>query len=151
VYPDPRVATFVADTFVPVRVHLREQADDFKRLGARYGAQWTPTILILDASGEERHRIEGFLPTEDFLAQIAIGLARAAFARGDFAEAERRFREVVEKYPNTDAAPEALYWAGVARYKGTGDAAALGETAGQFRQRYQDTSWAKKASVWGSA
>ena len=49
---------------------------------------------------------------------------------------------------STDAAPEALYWAGVARYKATGDAAALSDTAGQFRQRYQESSWAKKASVW---
>src|SRR2546422_4464255 len=31
-----------------------------------------------------------------------------------WAEAERRFREIVEQLPDTDAAPEALYWAGVA-------------------------------------
>ena len=31
----------------------------------------------------------------------------------------------------------------------TGDASALADTADQFRRRYQDTSWAKKASVWG--
>ena len=48
----------------------------------------------------------------------------------------------------TDAAPEALYWAGVARYKATGDAAALAETAAEFANRYQDSAWAKKASVW---
>jgi hypothetical protein len=139
---------FVDENFVPVRVHVRQQADEFKRLGARYGAQWTPTTLVLDATGQERHRIEGFLPVDDYLAQLALGLGHSAFARGDFDEAERRYREIVERYPSTDAAPEALYWAGVARYKATGDAAALRDTAGQFRQRYQESSWAKKASVW---
>jgi hypothetical protein len=148
VYPDPRVATFVEENFVPVRVHARQQADEFKRLGSRYNAQWTPTILVLDPSAEERHRIEGFLPVDDFLAQLALGLAHSAFARGEFEEAERRFREVVEKHASTDAAPEALYWAGVARYKATGDPTALADTATQFRQRFQGTSWAKKASVW---
>ena len=78
-----------------------------------------------------------------------MGLGHAAFARSDFTEAEKWFREAVEKYPETEAAPEALYWAGVARYKATGDASALPDTAQQFRERYQESSWAKKASVWG--
>lgn len=148
-YPDPRVVQLIDQNFVPVRVHVKDQADDFKRLGAKFSAQWTPTILVLDSSGEERHRIEGFLPTDDFIAQLLLGLAKSAFARGDFADAERRFREIVDKYPSTEAAPEALYWAGVSRYKATNDAAALAETTEAFKQRYQDTSWAKKASVWG--
>lgn len=139
----------MADNFVPVRVHVRNQADEFKQLGARYGVQWTPTILVIDSTGEERHRIEGFLPAEDFLAQLELGLARSAFARSRFAEAERRYRDVISHFPQSEAAPEALYWAGVARYKATGDAAALGETARQFQERYQSSSWAKKASVWG--
>src|SRR5262245_66241900 len=133
-----------------MRVHVREQADEYKRLSARYSAQWTPTILVIDPSGEERHRVEGFLPVPDFLAQAALGLGHSAFKRSDFREAEKWFREVVEKYPQTEAAPEALYWAGVARYKATGDASALADTARQFRERYQESSWAKKASVWGS-
>jgi TolA-binding protein len=149
VYPDPRVVQLIEQNFVPVRVHVKDQADDFKRLGAKFSAQWTPTILVLDSSGEERHRIEGFLPTDDFIAQLLLGLAKSAFARGDFADAERRFREIVDKCPSTEAAPEALYWAGVSRYKATNDGAALAETAKAFKQRYQDTSWAKKASVWG--
>jgi hypothetical protein len=41
-----------------------------------------------------------------------------------------------------------MYWAGVSRYKGNGDAAALNDTARRFTERYRDTSWAKKASVW---
>jgi len=104
---------------------------------------------MLDEAGEERHRVEGFLPAADFISQLALGRAKAAFASGEFAEAERRFREVVDRYPNADAAAEALYWAGVSHYKATGDAGALKETARQFRERYTDTSWAKKASVWG--
>jgi len=145
------VIGFISENFIPVRVHVREQADEFKRLGARYNAQWTPTILVIDPSGEERHRIEGFLPAPDFLAQLTLGLGHAAFKRSDFREAEKWFREVVEKYPQTEAAAEALYWAGVARYKATGDASALADTARRFRDRYQESSWAKKASVWGAS
>lgn len=57
-------------------------------------------------------------------------------------------RQVLEKYPNTPEAPEALYWAGVSKCKATGDAAALKETGQRLGDRYQDSTWATKASVW---
>jgi TolA-binding protein len=79
---------------------------------------------------------------------VSLGLAKSAFARSQFDEAEPRFRSVVDTYPESDAAAEALYWAGVSRYKGTGDAEALKDTERQFRNRFTDTPWAKKASVW---
>ena len=147
-YPDPRVTRFVNQNFRPVRIHVRENAEAWKRVGGELGVQWTPTVLILDSSGVERHRIEGFLPAEDFLAQLSLGLAKSAFGRNDFAEAERRFKQVVDTYPDTETAAEALYWTGVSRYKGSNDASALSETARAFSERYQDSSWAKKASVW---
>lgn len=133
---------------MPVRLHVREQPEDYERLGARFGAEWTPTVLLLDPGGTERHRVEGFLPADDFMGQLGLGLGRLEFSAGDFTAAERQLREVVARHPESDAAPEALYWAGVARYKATGDAAALAETGAAFRERYQDTPWAKKSSVW---
>ena len=138
----------ISERFVPVRVHVKEDADAFKRLGATFDAQWTPTTLVIDPPSNERHRIEGFLPKEDFAAQLELGLAKAAFARGAFDEARKTFDAIVSRYPKTDAAPEAQYWAGVSRYKATGDPAALADTEKQFREHYRDSTWAKKASVW---
>lgn len=147
-YPDPRVVDFVNRQFVPVRAHAKENAEAFKTLGDRFDAHWTPTMLIVDSSGAERHRIEGFLPTNDFLSQLALGIAKAAFARQDYPAAERLYRDVLERFPNTDAGPEAQYWTGVSRYRATNDPAALKATGQAFAQRYQDSTWAKKASVW---
>jgi hypothetical protein len=148
VWPEDRVARFVSEHFIPARVHVRDQREEFQRLGERFNAYWTPTQLIVEPDGTERHRVEGFLPADDLLAQLTLGLGRAAFARQEWEHAERHFREVVDKYPNTSAAAEALYWAGVARYKGTNDPAALGQTARAFTERYQQTEWAKRSSVW---
>ena len=125
-------------------MHVKENPQAFER----FGAQWTPTVIVAEPDGTERYRFEGYLPPEDFMPQLALGLAKAAFARGDWAEAERSFRTVLERHADSDVAPEALYWAGVSRYKGTNDAAALQETARAFQDRYRDSSWAKKASVW---
>jgi hypothetical protein len=148
VYPDERVARLITENFIPARVHVKDQAADFQRYGERYNAQWTPTVLFLDQDGAERHRIEGFLPNDDFLAQLMLGLGQLAFKRGDFAGAGRWFRKIVDTLPKSDAAPEAQYWAGVSDYKGTGDPKALGATAKAFSERYQDSTWAKKASIW---
>lgn len=147
-WPDERVVRFVTEHFLAARVHPRTNPDDFKKYGQRYGAQWTPIVLILDAEGVEHYRIEGFLPADDFLAQLMLGWARMAFDAGQWAEAERRYREIVERFPNTDGAAEALYWAGVAPYKASGNPASLKATGEAFKSRYTNTPWAKKASVW---
>lgn len=138
----------MTENFLPARIHVREQKEDWARFSERFGVQWTPTILVVDASGKERHRVEGFLPKDELIAQLALGLGHSAFARQQFGEAEKLLREVVERFPATSAAPEALYWAGVARYKATNDGAALADTAAAFARRFQDSTWAKKASVW---
>lgn len=150
-YPDERVVRLVTFEFVPIRIHVRDAGDVYSRVSQQLNVQWTPTVLILDEDGIERHRVEGFLPVDDFLAQLKLGLARIAFQRGAFDEAERRFRQVVDEHPQSEAAPEALYWIGVSRYKGQGDASALAETARAFSTRYTDSAWAKKASVWRAA
>jgi TolA-binding protein len=106
--------------------------------------------MALDPSGVKRHQFEGFLPVEDYLKQLQLALAHIAFAQQHFDEAERRFRELVDSASQSEIAPEALYWAGVAKYKATNDAGALGETARQFKQRYPQSSWAKKSSVWAA-
>jgi hypothetical protein len=145
VYPDPQVATLITESFVPYRAHVKEQSEAFER----FDVQWTPTVAIQDASGTERHRFQGYLPVPDFLAQLRIGLAHAARLRGDWADAERRYRELADDpSAGDDVAPEALYWTGVSKYKGTGDPSALAETAGHFKTRFTDSPWAKKASVW---
>ena len=147
-YPDDRVARFINQHFVPVRVHVKEQPEDFLRLGDRFNAHWTPTTLMLEPDGTERHRIEGFLPTEDFLAQLMLGVAKTAFARQEWDRAEKLYGEIVEKLPKSTAGPEALYWTGVARYKRTHDPDDLRETGQEFTRRYTDSEWAKRSSIW---
>ncbi len=143
-YPDPRVAEFIERHFVPDRAHIKEQGPVFHRFAAR----WTPTVLVLDPDGKEVRRIEGFLPADELLGQLELALGFEAVNHKRWADAEKWFETAVEQFPETDAAPEAQYWAGVARYSASHDAAELRRTARAFQERYSDTSWAKRASVW---
>jgi TolA-binding protein len=138
------VVEFVGHTFIPVRVHVKENRAAFER----FNAQWTPTQIVLDENGVERHRLEGFLPKDDILAQLELGLARLDFEAGRFDRAMREFEQVVEKHPRATAAPQARYWAGVSRYKASNDPGALKETAQAIESRWPGSEWARKASVW---
>lgn len=127
-----------------LEAHIKEHPAYFHR----FDALWTPTVLILDSNGAERLRIEGYLPKDEFRAQLETGLARIAFMHKQWAEAERRYNQVVERYPDSKAAPEAVYWRGVSRYKATNDHTVLGEVPEQLKGKYADSVWALKASVW---
>jgi TolA-binding protein len=102
----------------------------------------------MDPKGKERFRIEGYLPKSEFRAQLELGLARIAFMHKQFAEAERKYAEVAERHPGTVAAPEAVYWRGVSRYKGTNDHTALGEVAKELKEKYPESVWTLKSSIW---
>jgi outer membrane protein assembly factor BamD (BamD/ComL family) len=129
---------------VPLAAHIKEHPAYFHR----FDAAWTPTVIILDPQGEERYRIEGYLPTDEFRAQLEMGLARVAFMSKDWADAEERYSAVLENYPTSKAAPEALYWKGVSHYKATNDHTVLGELPAQFQQKYPDSIWALKSVAW---
>ena len=105
-------------------------------------------MLILDPDGVERHRLEGYLPPDEFRAQLEMGLARIAFMSKKWADAERRYTAIVDRYPKSKLAPEALYWKGVSHYKATNDHTVLGELPGQFEQKYPDSLWALKTAAW---
>jgi hypothetical protein len=102
----------------------------------------------MDPNGVERYRIEGYLPVEEFRAQLELGLARVAFMSKDWKEAERRYAQVLERYPNTKAAADALYWQGVSHYKATNDHTVLGKLPDEFQQKYPDSLAAMKSAAW---
>ena len=63
-------------------------------------------------------------------------------------EAEQRYTQIIERYPDTAAAPEAVYWKGVSQYKRTNDHTVLGVVPEELSKKYPDSVWAQKASVW---
>jgi TolA-binding protein len=105
---------------------------------------------VLDAEGKERYRIEGYLPREEFFAQVKLGLARVAFLGKRFEEAEAIYNEIIQHHPNSASAAEAIYWRGVAQYKRTKDHMVLNAVAKEFAQHFQGSIWAEKASIWSS-
>jgi hypothetical protein len=127
-----------------VRIHVKERLQDF----ARFNAVWTPTLSFCEADGTERHRFVGFYSLDEFQAQLALALGKAAFGRRQFAEALPGFEGVAADFPNTDAAPEAVYWAAASAFKVSGDAEFLEKGGLALREKYPRSIWTSKAIVW---
>jgi outer membrane protein assembly factor BamD (BamD/ComL family) len=127
-----------------VRIHVKERLQDF----ARFNAVWTPTLSFCEADGTERHRFVGFYPLDEFQAQLALGVAKSAFGRRNFEEAQHSFEKLAAQFPNTDAAPEAVYWATASAFKVSGDGDFLQKGAEELSRRYPHSIWTKKATVW---
>lgn len=138
------MSAFINATFLPVESHIKEHPAWFHR----FDATWTPTVLILDSKGTERHRIEGYLPKEEFLAQLEMGLGRIAFKEKKWPEAERIYGEVARNYSATASEPEASYWRAVSHYKGANDHSVLGQVAEELQDTAPESVWTMKATPW---
>jgi hypothetical protein len=129
---------------VPLEAHIKEHPAWFKR----FNAVWTPTVLVMDADGEEQYRVEGYLPAKWFRARLELGLARVTFMRKHWNEAEKIYAGVVERYSDIEVAAEAIYWRAVCQYKATNDHTVLTPAAQELSEKYPGNEWTLKASPW---
>jgi hypothetical protein len=102
----------------------------------------------MDSKGVERYRIEGYLPKDWFRARLEMGIARVAFMHKKFADAQRLYAEVSDRFGNLAVAAEALYWRAVSRYKATNDHTALGEVAPELADKFPEDEWRLKSLPW---
>ena len=142
-YPDQRVAHFITGHFIPARVRVKENPQPAED----YLVSWTPNVVIADDRGKVHYRVEGYLPPEEFVARLSLGIGKYWLDRKQFAPAKERFDEVARRHPETDAGAEALYWLGVAQYMLSHDPAQLRPSWQKLAQEYPDSEWTKRTHI----
>ena len=139
-YPDERVTEFLQKNMIPLRV-----AFDAQPLSTDFNIKWTPTLITLDSDGKEHHRTVGFLPPEELIPSLMLGIAKSYFDREKFIEALSTLDKLLKDHPKSDSAPEAIYLQGVCRYKNTREAKPLKEAYEQLQAHYSSSEWTKRA------
>lgn len=139
-YSDERVADAIGERFVP----LKQLLGVHKEPSRRYRPFWTPTLLFLDPDGRVLSRWPGLIPPEELLAQLDLGQALVGLRRGRFDESLELLERAYTDWPDTVAAPDALYWAGNVRYVRQGDQAALDRDRAELARRYPESPAARK-------
>lgn len=140
-YPEAQVADFIGERVVPVRI-----PSDSKPLADQFQVKWTPLLIILDTDGQEHHRITGFLPPYDLIAMILLGTGKLHFDREAFDKAIDYFDELLDKFPDSGSAPEAVYYRGVSGYKDSNKPEPLKEAFKILRDKFPESEWAKRAA-----
>jgi len=139
-YPDPKVVQFIRDNMVPIQVLF-----DAQPIATEFNVKWTPTIITLDPEGKEHHRTVGFLPPEELIPSLMLGIAKSDFDQEKFGEALSMLDKLLKEYPRSDSAPEATYHQGVSKYKSTHDAKSLKAAYEKLQAEYPSSEWTKRA------
>ena len=77
-----------------------------------------------------------------------MAIARVAFMHKKFADAQKLYAGVVDRFGNLAVAAEATYWRAVSQYKATNDHTALGEVAKELSEKYPGDEWTLKSYPW---
>lgn len=144
-FADGKVTGFVMESLVPMRMDIGKKA-----FYEKYNVIWTPTILILDYTGNEIQRSIGFLDSEEFIATMHLGIAKVHFITGEFDAANVHLKRLLNQFGNSTLIPEAIYFQGVNLYKQKGDTTPLKEAHERLTTDYPDSSWAIRAEPYNS-
>ena len=139
-YPDPSVATYISEHFVPFRAMLDNR--DHAPLFRANHIIWTPTAGFMDRNGAMHYHSPGFLPPSEFVTMLRIGHARCLMAWTRSAEAAEELAVAAES--NTSLAPEALYWLGIARFLQRRDTTGMWAEWDRLVEHYPDSPWARR-------
>lgn len=139
-YPNQQVKDFIAGNFVPVQLLNTAEPE-----ATKYNASWTPLFMVLDPEGKEHQRNTGFLPPDEFIPFLILGIGKMYFDQEDYEKAIECFEQVLHEYPDSEAAPEAFYFRGVSRFNMSHNAGELKDIYEEITERYPESEWAKKS------
>ena len=146
-YSDEKVQNYLQEEFIPVKNECfwDRRTEAMKQ----FNISWTPTLLVLDATGREHHRMVGFVPSDDFLAHLKLGKGKVFLDRFRFADALKEFTAVIEQHPTAGVIPEAVFFLGVAEYWSTHDPKGLRRAYDTLVARFPQSEWARRAQPYG--
>ena len=139
-FPEVAVANFITDRMIPLHVEVgaRGLASDFRVV-------WTPTLIVLDYYGKEYQRTVGYLPPNEMVAMLLLGIGKVGLENNQFSEAVIQFNTLLNGHPTSSFAPEAVFLRGVARYKSSHTPGALKECYQQLLAEYPESAWTGRA------
>jgi hypothetical protein len=139
-YPKKEVIEFLNTTVIPVHI-----PSDAKPLADDFNLKWTPMLVVLDWNGKEHQRTIGFLPPEEFIPTILLGIAKIHFDHDQFGESMAILDTILSDHGESCAAPEAVFLKGVCGYKSTHNPSPLKQAYEKLQATYPESEWTKRA------
>jgi hypothetical protein len=144
-YPDRRVAALLEARFEVIRIDVKSVLPEQRDIIRIARPLWTPTMAFLTGQQEIRRAV-GYVPPDDFLAELEMALGQIDLLHQDFDRAFANFRHAADAYQS----PEALFWTGVAAFKRARTFDALRPVWDELEAKHPGSTWAKRADVWSA-
>ncbi len=146
--PDPEVNEFLAKHYRGVQFDLANPHPEFKDATRNAKVIWAPTFLIEDNRGRELRRFTGWLPPQEWIAELRIPIALDHLHHQRLDKSAAMFARVVGDTPDSPAAPEALHWLGIVEFlEGKRDVGKLRARWNEVREQYPESRFARHSSV----
>jgi tetratricopeptide (TPR) repeat protein len=142
-YPDLAVAAILNEHYIPVQVDIEKES----KLAEKFQALWTPNLNILNTKEKIVYHIEGWLSPSELAAMLITAQGHFHLHRKKFEQAGQHFKAVFDRYPQSEFAPEALYYLGVSRYMASHEAEQLLKEWGNCQRLYPYSAWARRSMV----
>ena len=139
-YPDSRVAEFLTEHTIPIKLQIDEHKSDANE----YGMNWTPGLVWLDGDGSAHHHNVGYFEPDELIPECLLGAARVAAGSGNWDKANGMFERIASDWKDSHAAPAALYWRGVSAKMATGEVEPLLQSWKALLATYPESAWAMK-------
>lgn len=139
-YPNDRVAEFLSEHTIPIKLQIDENQSDAKE----YGMNWTPGLVWLDGEGSAHHSNVGYFEPDELIPECLLGAARVAAGTGNWDGANSLFTRIGSDWKDSHAAPAALYWQGVSAKMATDEVEPLLKNWKRLIETYPKSAWAMK-------
>lgn len=129
--------------FIPVQLDVTQEtkrADQFQVI-------WTPNINIVDTRERVSYHLEGWLSPSEFAAMLLLGLGHHGLKTKRYDDAIAHFKSVYDRYPQSEFAPEALYYLAVGKYMASHEAEQLLQGWSDLRSHFPTSRWAMRTRV----
>lgn len=147
-YPDRAVQRFLDDHFVFHQIDTSRRDDALRPLYREIKPFWAPLFRATSSRGIELRRWFGFATPDELIAELELALVRNLMLERKEPDAVTRLHAMLERLPESPAAPEATFWLGVAEFKAGGrDFDQLTQRWNALMERWPASPWARRADV----
>jgi len=147
-WPDPAVGSLLAAHYRGVKFDLARPHDDFAEGTSTVKVVWAPTFVVDDVRGRELSRWTGWLPPEEFVAELKLPLAMDHLHHKRIDAGIPILAGILADTPDAPAAAEALHFLGIFEFlAGKRDMDALRSRWNELRERFPESRFARHSEV----
>lgn len=137
-YSNPAVKEFINNSDVLVPLMLDHDSEPH---AGRFHLRWTPYLLVLNRESYVVQSAVGWLSSAELPAWLLMGAGKLAFDARDWPAARQKLEAVAIDYPQSYAAPQAMYLAAVAAYRDTEDPSHLKQAHERIKESRPGSLW----------